>query len=354
VTIAIGVVGAGAVSQACHIANFVETEGCRVVALAELRPHLGRAAAAKFGIPRVYESHRALLEDASIDAVVVVTRPAATGAIVLDALRSGRHVLSEKPMAHTVEQAQILAAEASRRGLCYAIGFMKRHDLGVQHARSLLRSFLASGDLGAPAFVRAYCFTGPDGRDGSGFVMTPEERTAGLETWPTAPDWIPEDLRDQYALFLNVNSHDLNLLRHLFDREPIVTNADLSRPLGSQIGFDFGHCTGVFEFGYTTLPDWREGIEVYFESGMMRVTLPAPFTRDVARVEVMTKGETLRPAFEPSWSFRRQAQAFVRDVQSGAAPLAPGSDAAIDLELAENVWKKHLGLPQLEKRLALS
>ena len=68
----IGMIGAGMVGQLAHLANFVQIPDCRVVGLAELRPDLGRAAAERFGVARVYESHREMLEDPEVEAVVVV------------------------------------------------------------------------------------------------------------------------------------------------------------------------------------------------------------------------------------------------------------------------------------------
>ena len=89
----IGFVGAGMIGQVAHLANYLDIPGCRVVALAELRPELGRLAAARHGVKKVYASHRDLLADAEIEAVVVVARPHAHGPIVLDALEAGKHVL---------------------------------------------------------------------------------------------------------------------------------------------------------------------------------------------------------------------------------------------------------------------
>src|SRR5207237_4346816 len=87
----IGIIGTGMVGQMCHLANFVSNPACRVVGVADLRPDLAAAAAEKFGVPRVYRSHRELLDDREISAVVVVTRRRATGPIVLEALGRGRH-----------------------------------------------------------------------------------------------------------------------------------------------------------------------------------------------------------------------------------------------------------------------
>src|SRR6266850_3209607 len=156
----VGFVGAGMVGQVAHLANFASLPVCRVVALAELRPELGRMAAAKFGVKKLYQSHRELLADNEVEALIVVTRPHAHGPIVLDALEAGRHVLSEKPMAHTVEQALRLVQAAERRRVCYAVGFMKRHDAGAQLAKALLDGLRESGELGRIVLVRAYCFGG--------------------------------------------------------------------------------------------------------------------------------------------------------------------------------------------------
>ena len=145
----------------------------------------------KFGIPKLYSSHTELLDDPEIEAVVVVTRRHATGPIVLDALQSGRHVLSEKPMAHTRAQAERLVS-AQPVGKSYAIGYMKRHDAGVAQAKILLDALQRSGELGRIVLVRAWCFGGDTGVGSQGFVMTDEVRPDGIELWPIAPDWVPD------------------------------------------------------------------------------------------------------------------------------------------------------------------
>src|SRR5579864_8159819 len=191
-------IGAGIIGHRSHLAHFTEIERCRVVALAELRPELGRQVCRKFGIPRLYSSHGEMLDDPEIEAVVVVTRRHATGPIVLDALRSGRHVLSEKPMAHTRAQGERLVA-AQPAGKRYSIGYMKRHDAGVAQAKALLDELRQSGELGQIVLVRAWCFGG-DIRVGThGFVMTDEVRPDGIELWPIAPDWLPTTLHEDYA-----------------------------------------------------------------------------------------------------------------------------------------------------------
>src|SRR5438046_295524 len=100
----IGMIGAGFIGQLAHLMNYVEIKDCRVLALAEYRPELRRRVAQRFEIPRTYATHHELLQDADVDAVVVVTPRAFTAPVVLDCLKAGKHVLSEKPMAGNSEQ----------------------------------------------------------------------------------------------------------------------------------------------------------------------------------------------------------------------------------------------------------
>lgn len=344
--IGVGFVGAGMVGQLAHLANFVELPGCRVVGLAELRPELGREAAARFGVPRLYPSHRQLFDDPEVDAVVVVTRRPATGAIVRDALRAGKHVLSEKPMAHTRAQAEELVRAAADARVVYSVGFMKRHDAGVARAKALLSELVATGELGRIILMRAYCYTGDFPCGAQGFVMTEEVRPEGLELWPVAPDWIPKKLHADYAWFLNVFVHDLNLIRFLGGRTPAVTAADLRRPNGRLVMFDFGDFPCVLEMGEVAFHEWQEGVEVVFEKGRMRLQLPPPLLKNVpARLELEHAGErkeTIRFEVPWSWAFRRQAEAFIADIAGGREPLASGRDGIEDLALAEDIWRRHL------------
>jgi predicted dehydrogenase len=345
--IGIGFVGAGMIGQVAHIANFADLAGCKLRAIAELRPQLGQQAAGRFHVERHYRSHHELLADPAIDAVVVATRRAATGPVVRDALRAGKHVLSEKPMAATRALAQSLVDDAAAARRKYAIGFMKRHDAGVQRAKKILEELSASGELGRIILVRGYCFGGAFLVGSPDFTMTDEPRPEGLELWPEAPDWVPPALAADYAWFLNVFVHDLNLIRFLAGKTPLITAADLRRPNGRLVTFDFGDFPGVLEMTEVPFAEWQEGVEILFERGRLRVELPPPLRRNVpARVELYCGGdrnETIRPDFPPTWAFRRQAEAFISDIEADREPIASGRDSLEDMALVEQIWRKHIG-----------
>jgi len=320
----IGIVGTGMVGQMCHLANFVSNPACRVVAIADLRPDLAAAAAAKFGISRVYHSHRELLDDPDISAVVVVTRRRATGPIVQDALTRGRHVLSEKPMAYTMAQANSLVKAARARGLVYAIGYMKRHDAGVARAMSVISGLRADTSMGRLRHARAWCFSGDTGRAGDNFVITTEERPDGLELWQDGPDWMPAAMRPGYDAFLNVFSHIINLTRFMLGASPALVKSNIAMGGTGTLSLDFDGIPCAFEFGNGSAGPWREGIEVALERGVVTIELPPPFAEEEARVFVETDGRRSELARDRSWAFRRQAEAFVADIAGRNQPLAAG------------------------------
>lgn len=345
----VGMVGAGFIGQLAHLMNFVEVEDCQVVALAEYRPELRRRVAQRYGIPRTYADHRQLLEDPEVEAVVVVTPRPYTGPVVLDCLEAGKHVLSEKPMAGTVEQATRLVAAARKAGVQYVVGYMKRHDEGVQKARQLLSELLATGELGPVLFARAHCYMGDSYCHADGHVVTGEKVEYPDEGWPTFPPDFPPQIGRDYAFYLNTYSHNTNLLRFLFGRAPAVDYVRFDARAGSLAVLDFGTFVASLETGRASCRGWDEVTEIYFADGRLTLRTPPALLRNVpAQVELYRAGRTqevLLPQCDWTWAFRRQAQAFVEDVLANREPLSPGSDALEDLRLIEEMWRLQLQRP---------
>ena len=95
-----------------------------------------------------------------IDAVLVCTPPDLHHAISLAALKSGKHVLCEKPLARTLDETNEIVAAARASGRCFKVGFNHRHHPGMLKARR----WVDEGRIGEPTFVR--CRYGICGRPG--------------------------------------------------------------------------------------------------------------------------------------------------------------------------------------------
>jgi predicted dehydrogenase len=339
----IGMIGAGFIGQLAHLMNYVEVRGCRVIALAEFRPELRRKVAERFAIPHTYATHQELLANPQVDAVIVVTPRPYTAPVVLDCLRAGKHVLSEKPMAGTAAQARELVSCAAEKKLHYVVGYMKRHDEGVQLAKRLLDESIASGELGPILFARSHCYMGDSYCHADGHVVTDEKAEYEDGGLPVAPDWLPPEQVKPYARFVNCFSHNTNLLRYLFGKTPRVEYAHVSGTTGQIAVLDLGSFRASLETGDTTNRGWDEVTEVFFAHGRLTLRTPAPLLKNVpASVDLYKAGsiqQLVTPQCNWTWAFRRQAEAFVHDIVAGTPSLSAGADAIEDLHLIEKIWQ---------------
>ena len=344
----LGWVGSGFIGQVAHLSNYVELPDVEIVGLAELRPKLGDLVCRKYGIPRYYPDHRALLEDPDIEAVVAIVRRKHTAPVALDILDKGFHLFTEKPMAPTVEQANQLVDAAIKNNSTYVTGYMRLHDGGVQIAKQFLDNLKKSGELGDIIYFRSFCYGGNDYCNVSGYEKT-DEPPPDHKIWPMAPDWIPEKKQNEFERFLNVFIHDVSLIRYMFDQLPKINSVDYHKVAGT-VTMEYNDFPGVFEFGLLqTNRFWVEGIEIYFTHGRIQLELPPAFLRNYPASVTIHKDklnksiETICPKSDWTWSFMKQAESFVNTVLTGGESIASGKDGLDDLCFIENVWKYIVG-----------
>ncbi|MGB3327571.1 MAG: Gfo/Idh/MocA family oxidoreductase [Thermomicrobiales bacterium] len=142
----IGIVGLG--QGQSHLAAFHALDGVEVVAVADLNPDLRDRVAREHHVPRHYETIDALLDDKAIEGVVIATPDHVHGAHAIQALEAGKHVLSEIPMATTIEECRRIIDLTDRTGLKYQMGNQVRYAHCLQDVQRLLQA----GDLGTPFY----------------------------------------------------------------------------------------------------------------------------------------------------------------------------------------------------------
>lgn len=130
-TVRIGFIGCGGIANQKHLpAMFCEKQnGAQLVAFCDLIPERAQAAADKYGDPgcKVYTDYHELLADPTIDAVHVLTPNVAHCEISCAAMEAGKHVLCEKPMAATKEDAERMMEVHKKTGKMLTIGYQYRH-----------------------------------------------------------------------------------------------------------------------------------------------------------------------------------------------------------------------------------
>ena len=154
----IGIIGCGNISS-IYLTNAARFENLEVTAVADLNPGNASAQAEKFSVPRVLTVEE-LLGDAQVDIVLNLTVPAVHGEIALKALRAGKSVYNEKPLALDRKEACAMVEFARANGLrigCAPDTFL---GAGLQTCRKLLDA----GAIGRPVAAVAFMLGGgPEG-----------------------------------------------------------------------------------------------------------------------------------------------------------------------------------------------
>jgi len=151
-------VGCGAMSKAWLDAAR-RIDGLSIVGLVDLDPERARSRAEEFRLATAATgaSLEAMLESRRADVVFDVVAPAARGSIARSAFARGCHLLSEKPLAASLEEARAVVAAARAAGRIHAVVQNRRYHPGVRR----IRRFLASGAIGSLTSVHCDFFLGP-------------------------------------------------------------------------------------------------------------------------------------------------------------------------------------------------
>lgn len=143
-TLGVGLVGVGAVAQINHIPALLRTPGVQLVALVDRDPEKAARVAQKFQVPHAFGRVEQMLERDDIDAVDLCTPNFLHAPMAMAALASGKHVLCERPIARSGEEAAGMAAAAKKADRVLMCAVQHRFRADAQ----LLRTFVKQGDLG--------------------------------------------------------------------------------------------------------------------------------------------------------------------------------------------------------------
>jgi predicted dehydrogenase len=146
----VGVIGSGEFAQVCHVPGILSHPNGQVVALCGSDYPRVRTIADRFGVPEVHTDYRELCERNDVDAITIVTANRFHAEQAVYALRYGKNVFCEKPLAVCVRQAREMAMAAIASKKINQVAFVFRYGFAVRE----LRRRLQSGDIGQPYYLR--------------------------------------------------------------------------------------------------------------------------------------------------------------------------------------------------------
>ena len=255
--------GWGIVSTGLHPENKIApainaAQGGELVAVCSRDQGRADAFAARHGARVAYDSLEAMLQDSRIDGVFISSPNSLHAGQAIQAARAGKHVLCEKPMTTTLEDAVAMVRACRDTGVKLGVGFELRHNPGHILARRLVED----GVLGRITLAQGQWGFGTRGQE----VFPPRE---GLRQW-----WDDPEAMGGASTMMGTGVHVMDLLRFALGQEVVevaaITDGQTSeRPLEqiATLALRFGSGTlGTLVCG-RLLPDTQNDLEIYGING---------------------------------------------------------------------------------------
>lgn len=206
-----GIIGCGGIARGKHMPAIREHGGIEVVAFCDLIEERAQDYREKYGWPdaKIFTDYRELLKE-DLDAVYVLTPNREHSAITIDALKAGKHVMCEKPMAKTAAEAKAMLAAARESGKVLTIGYQNR----FRPDSSYLKRACESGELGEIYVAKAHAI-----------------RRRAVPTWGV---FLDADAQGGGPL-IDIGTHALDLTLWMMDNyEPEMVVGSVYKKLGDQ------------------------------------------------------------------------------------------------------------------------
>jgi predicted dehydrogenase len=342
----IGFVGVGRMGQAAHLRHYASLPDCQVVALAELRPQLRQRVAQRYGVSQTYARAEQMLASEKLDGIVAAQQFTNHGSILPALYRAGVPVLSEKPLAGSVEIGEQLLSELRAGGSWHMVGYHKRSDPAVIYAKAEMDRLRNSGELGPLNYVRITMPPGDWVAGGFDELIDTGETVPSIDEDPPPPGMSADACKRMWA-YVNFYIHQVNLMRHLLGEPYELTFADASGAMLAVRGTRSGVC-GVIEMSpYQISAGWDETVLIAFKHGYLFIELPAPLAQaQSGRLRIVrdppggTGPKVEIPSLPALSAMRQQAVNFLRAIRGEAPPPCDAAEALEDLRIAREYMRR--------------
>jgi predicted dehydrogenase len=321
-TLRIGILSTADIGVRKVIPGMKKAERCEVVAIASRDGARARTTADAMRIARAHDSYEALLADPDVDAIYVPLPNHLHREWAVAAARAGKHVLCEKPLATTSEDAEAIVAACRDAGVVLMEAFMYRlHPTWVA-----VRDLVTSGRIG---------------------------RLVTVQSWFSYFNDDPANIRNIAAYgggaLFDIGCYNVNLSRLLFDAEPTRVVASVVRDPSTGVDIltsailDFP--TGIATFTCATRTETDQRVHVYGTTGRISVDIPFNIPPDrptairvIAGGNPPTDPATEVMTFATADPYTVEAERFAAAILDGTPVPIPPEDAIANLRVLERVF----------------
>ncbi len=321
------IVGLGNFAVGEAIPGFIDSQHARMTAFVSGSPAKQKDLGARFGVRRFYnyQNFDSIADDPEIDCVYIILPVALHAEYTIRALKAGKHVLTEKPMASTSAEcaAMIAAAKAARRqlGVAYRIHF--------EPTNVRAKQLIDSGEIGDIRFVSA----------DHGFNADPNY---GPHKWR-----LEKALAGGGSMY-DIGIYGLNTSLMMLGAEPVELSANYIFPrddarfreVEGGVEYRLRMANGVSVSGSSSY-SWSPYISQQRYMGSKGTIFMKPATTyDRNMIVIEGNGPTREPgAANPLTQFQRQLDAFSLAAKANKPHLTPGEMGQRDIRLIEAIYQ---------------
>jgi predicted dehydrogenase len=311
----IGVLGCGPIAQAAHFESCTKARNADLHAICDVAPDLLERMAWTHKPQKTFCDYDAMLADPDLDAVIIATSDTFHVPASIAALKAGKHVLCEKPISASVEEAETLRTVVKQSGKVLQVGHMKRFDAGLEAAKDFI-----AGEMGQMLALKAwYCDS--THRYAATDAVQPLIVTSKNARRPAGDP--KADLKRYYMLAHG--SHLVDTARY-FGGEIVEVEARFTERFGARCWFvDTAFASGALghlDLTVAVRMDWHEGFQVYGENGSVLGKTYNPWFYRTSEVDIFREKDaaTTRVLGADGHFYRRQVEGFA-DVVLNKAPM---------------------------------
>ena len=283
-----------------HVRVLSELPEAEVVAVCDVDRERANMVSEKYDL-RTYTDSREMYKQEELDAVTLCVWSTKLSKEALRALKSGKHVLVEKPMASSAREAEKVMNLAEAKKLHLAVGFIERFNPAVKR----LKEAIGEGKIGAP-------------------VSATVKR---VSKWP-------QRIGD-VGVMKDTAIHDIDILRHIFNEDPLAVYAKAGN-LRHEKHEDYAQIMLTFSGGKSAFleANWLTPYKIrkLTVTGSEAIISLDYLTQEIT---VETSGQTLTPRYEWEEPLKLELRHFVDCLLNDKDPLVTGMDGLKALKIAE-------------------
>jgi predicted dehydrogenase len=319
----VAIVGAGHVAQVAHIPAYRRNPDVELVAVVDDDPVKARRIQKQFGFAEWYEDIAEMLKLSEVDAVDICTPNYLHAPMAVAALRSGKDVLCEKPLARNSDEARKMVSAAEKENRVLMVGMNNRFREDV----ATLRTFIKGKELGDINFVKA------------GWLRRATD-------WNERA-WFTQKTKAGGGALLDLGTPLMDLSIWLSGlRKPTGVSCSIFGKTGrtgvedsavAMIRFAGGACLSIEVNWNLREPQDQTFLHVYGSNGAA-VLNPLQIHKHIQGVLVNVTPAIPGTNFYKE-SYNAEVDHFIECVRGRKKPLASGSDAVAVLEILDAMYK---------------